>query len=47
MSHSDDDIPLFEPLFDIPVSLGSLFQRIALINDRFYLTCLDKLFDGN
>ena len=29
----DDDISLFVSCFDIPVSLGSLFQRIASIDD--------------
>jgi hypothetical protein len=45
MPHSDDHIPLFVSLFDIPVSLGHLFQRIAPINDRFYLSCLNQLFE--
>jgi len=34
MFHSDDHIPLFMSFFDIPVGLGSLFQRIASIYDR-------------
>ena len=44
-------IPLFVSHFDITVSLGSLFQWIASIYDRFYLPCLnqlceeDKIFD--
>ena len=45
MLHSDDDIPLLVPFFDIPVSLGSLFQRIASIYDRFYLPRLNKFFE--
>ncbi len=51
MFHSDDYISLFVSFFDIPVSLGSLFQRIASIYDRFYLPRLnqlceeDKIFD--
>ena len=45
MFHSDDYIPLLVPCFDIPVSLGSLFQRIASIYDRFYLSRLNKLFE--
>ena len=51
MFHSDDDISLFVPFFDIAVSLGDLFQRIAPIYDRFYLPRLnqlceeDKIFD--
>jgi len=32
MFHSDDYISLFVPFFDIPVSLGHLFQQIALNN---------------
>lgn len=43
MFHSYDYISLFVPFFDIPVSLGSLFQRIASINDRFYLSRLNSL----
>ena len=30
MRHSDDYISPFVPLFDIPVSLGDLFQRIVI-----------------
>jgi hypothetical protein len=41
MFYTDDDIALFVPLLDIAVSLGSLFQRIASIYDRFYLPRLD------
>ncbi len=40
-------ISLFAPFFDIPVSLGNLFQGIASIYDRFYLSLLDKLFEEN
>ena len=47
MFHSDDDISLFVPFFDIPVSLDNLFQRIASIYDRFYLPRLNKLFEEN
>ena len=47
MLHSDDDISLFVPCFDIPVSLGNLFQRIASIDDRFYLPRLNKLPEEN
>ena len=43
MLHSDDDISLFVSCFDIPVRLGHLFQRIASIDDRFYLPRLDQL----
>ncbi len=42
-----DDISLFVPFFDIPVSLGNLFQRIASIDDRFDLSRLNKFFDEN
>ena len=38
-------ISLFVPFVDIPVSLGHLFQRIASINDRFYLSRLYQLFE--
>jgi hypothetical protein len=44
MFHSYDYISLFAPFLDIPVSLGNLFQRIASIYDRFYLSRLNKLF---
>jgi hypothetical protein len=43
MFHNDDDIALFVSFFDIPVSLSHLFQRIASIDDRFYLPCLNQL----
>jgi hypothetical protein len=43
MFHSYDYISLFMALFDIPVSLGSLFQRITSVNDRFYLLRLNKV----
>jgi hypothetical protein len=45
MGHRDDDIALFVSCFDIPVSLGNLFQRIASIDDRLYLSRLDQLFE--
>ena len=45
LHHSNDDISLFAPGFDVSVSFGSLFQRIASTYDRFYLPCLDKLFE--
>lgn len=35
MFHSDDDISLFVPILNIPEGLGSLFQGIASIDDRF------------
>ncbi len=47
MLHSYDYISLFAPCFDMPVSLGSLFQRIASIYDRFYLPRLTKLSEEN
>jgi len=37
MFHSYDDISLSMSCFDIPESLGILFQRITSIYDRFYL----------
>jgi hypothetical protein len=51
MLHRDDYISLFVTCFDITVRLDDLFQRIASINDRFYLPRLnelckkDKIFD--
>jgi hypothetical protein len=47
MFHSYDYISLFVPFFDIPMSVGSLFQRIASIYDRFYLFRLNQLFEEN
>ena len=47
MLHSYDYISLFVPFVDIPVSLDNLFQRIASIYDRFYLSRLNKLFEEN
>ncbi len=47
MLHSYDYISLFVSFVDIPVSLGSLFQRIASIYDRFYLSRLNNLFEEN
>jgi hypothetical protein len=44
MFHSDDYISLFVPFVDIPVSVSSLFQGIASINDRFYLSRLNRTF---
>ena len=38
MPHSDDNMSLFVSCFDIPVGLGSLFQRVTSINDHIYLT---------
>jgi hypothetical protein len=45
MFHSYDYISLFVPFVNISMSLGSLFQRIASIFDRFYLSRLNKLFE--
>jgi len=43
MAHSYDNASLFVPFVDIPVRLGSLFQGIASIYDRSYLSRLNKL----
>ncbi len=43
--NSDDDISLFVSFFNIPMRLGSLFQRIISINDRFYLSRFNQLFE--
>ena len=45
MFHSYDYISLFGSCFDIPVGLGHLFQWIAPVYDRLYLSCLDKVFE--
>ncbi len=45
MFHSYDYMSLFVSFFNIPVSLDNLFQRIASIYDRFYLSRLNKLFE--
>ena len=47
VSYGDDHISLFLPCFDIPVSFGSLFQRIASINHRFDLPRFNQLFEEN
>ena len=48
MPHSYDYISLFmRPFVDIFVSLGRMFQRIGSIDDRFYLSRLNKLFEEN
>jgi hypothetical protein len=44
MSHRQDDIALFVALFNIPVSLDNLFQRVAPVNDRSYFPRFDQLF---
>ncbi len=41
MFHRDDDISLFTPFFNVAVSLGSLFQWKASINDRLDLPCFN------
>ena len=43
MCHRDDDIALFVSCVDIAVSVGNPFQRIASIDDRLYLSHLNKL----
>jgi hypothetical protein len=45
MLHSYDYMSLFVSFFNIPVNLDNLFQRIASINDRFYLSRFNKLFE--
>ena len=45
MSDRNNDIPLFVSFVDIPMSLGHLFQPIASINDRFYLSRFSQLLD--
>ena len=47
MFHSYDYIALFMPFIDILVSLDNLFQRIASVNDRFYLPRLSEFFEVN
>ena len=47
MFHSDDYIPLLVSFIDIPVSLDNLLQRIASIDDRFYLPRLNQLPEEN
>jgi hypothetical protein len=45
MSHCYDYISLFVPCFDIPVSLGNLFQRIPSICDCSQLFRFNELFE--
>jgi hypothetical protein len=47
MFQSDDNISLFVALFDIPVRLNRLHQRIAAINNWFQQTHLKKFFEKN
>jgi len=47
MLDSDDYTSLLAPFLDISVSLGSLLQRIASINDRSCLPRPNKLFEEN
>ncbi len=47
MRHSDDYISLFMPFFNIAMSFGDFFQRIAPVYDRFYLSRLNKLLEEN
>src|SRR5512138_2099783 len=44
-SDGDDHIAFLVPLLDVAVSLGSLFQRIASVDDRFDLPGLDQRLD--
>src|SRR5436190_15924558 len=41
---ADDDIALFVSCVDIPVGVDSLFERIAFIYNRLYLSRLNQLF---
>src|SRR5689334_2650993 len=43
--HCNDDISLFVPLVNIPVSLDDLLQGIASINDRFDLARFNEFFE--
>ena len=45
--HGDYYISRFLPWFNIAMSLGNLFQRIASVDDRFYRFRLNKLFEEN
>ena len=45
MFQSNYYVSLFVSFFDIPVSLGHLFQRIASIDDRSDLSRFDELFE--
>ena len=42
MFHSYDHIPLFMPFVYVSVSLDNLFQWVASIDNRLYLSRLDK-----
>ena len=47
MADGNDDVSFFVARLDILVSLGNLFQRIASINHRFYLPCLNQPIEEN
>jgi hypothetical protein len=45
MFHSDDYISFFVSFVDIPVGFDNLFPWIGSIDDRFYLSRLNQLFE--
>lgn len=45
--NGDDDISLFMPCFDIPVSLGNLLQRVTSIDYGFQLSRLYQSGEEN
>jgi len=42
--NSDNNISLFLSCLNIPVGIGCLFERVALIDNRFNLARLDQFF---
>ena len=47
MAYGNDDISLFVSCLDILVNLDHLLQRIASINNRFDLPCLNQSVQEN
>ena len=47
MRHRYNDIALFLSGFDEPVRLGSLFQRIASVDNRLEFARLNQFFEEN
>ena len=43
----NNNIPFLSAHFNIPVSLGDLFQSETSVNDRLKFSCLDQLFKKN
>jgi len=45
MAHYDDNIALFVSFFNVSMCLDYLLERIAPVDDCFYLPYLDQFFE--